>query len=50
MKPLLMLVFVVMLSGCQHQAPRVACDGHLAPINTTVPVPKEPEAESVPTP
>jgi hypothetical protein len=50
MKPLLMLVFVVMLSGCQHQAPRVACDRHLAPINTTTSVAKEPEAARVPTP
>ena len=44
MKTLPILVFLVMLSGCHTQAPRVKCDRQLQPINTPAPIVIEPEA------
>ena len=46
----LLVVFLVILSGCHTQAPRVHCDSKLQPINAPAPVVKEPSATSATTP
>ena len=46
----LLVVFLVMMSGCHTQAPRVRCDRQLQPINAPAPIVKEPSATSVATP
>ena len=50
MQRLLIVGFLVMLSGCHTGAPRVDCDRELQPINTPVPLVKEPAATSAATP
>lgn len=44
------VVFLVMVSGCHTQAPRVRCDSKLQPINAPAPIVKEPSAPSAATP
>ena len=44
------IVFLLLVSGCHAQAPRVHCDRSLQPINAPAPVVKEPSAASVPPP
>jgi hypothetical protein len=46
MNRLLMVVILVMLSGCHSQAPRVRCDSKLQPINAPAPIVKESAATS----
>jgi hypothetical protein len=41
-----LFVFLVMVSGCHTQAPRVRCDLKLQPINVPAPIVKEPAATS----
>jgi hypothetical protein len=45
-----LVVFLVMVSGCHTQAPRVHCNLKLQPINASAPVAKEPLAATTPTP
>ena len=42
----LFVIFLVMVSGCHTQAPRVHCDSQLQPINAPAPMVKEPAARS----
>jgi hypothetical protein len=43
----MLVVFLVMVSGCHTQAPRVHCDSKLQPINVVpAPMVKEPSATS----
>jgi hypothetical protein len=46
MQSLALVIFLVILSGCHAQAPRVRCDAKLQPINVPVPIVKEPAATS----
>ena len=42
----LLVVFLMMVSGCHTQAPRVRCDSKLQPINAPAPIVKESSATS----
>jgi hypothetical protein len=42
----LLVVFLMMVSGCHTQAQRVRCDSKLQPINAPAPMVKEPSATS----
>lgn len=42
----MLIIFLVLLSGCHTLAPRVRCDLKLQPINAPVPIVKEPAALS----
>jgi hypothetical protein len=44
------VVFLLILSGCHTQAPRVRCDSKLQPINVSSPIVKEPAGGSASTP
>jgi hypothetical protein len=46
----LIVVFLVMVSGCHTQAPRVRCNLKLQPINAPAPIVKEPSEPSATTP
>ena len=46
----LLVVILVMVSGCHTQAPRVRCDLKLQPINAPAPIGEGPSAPSAPTP
>ena len=46
MERLALVIFLVILSGCKTQAPRVRCDSKLQPINVPAPMVKEPAATS----
>jgi hypothetical protein len=50
MNRLPIVVFLVMLSGCHTQAPRVRCDLKLQPINAPAPIVKEAAGGSASTP
>lgn len=50
MKRLPIVAFLVMVSGCSTEAPRVHCDRQLEPINAPAAVVKEPAAPSASTP
>jgi hypothetical protein len=45
-----LVIFLMMVSGCHSQAPRVRCDLKLQPINAPAPIVKGPSATSAPTP
>jgi hypothetical protein len=44
MNRLALVVFLVILSACHTQVPRVRCDSKLQPINAPAPIVKEPAA------
>ena len=46
----MLVVFLVMVSGCHTQVPRVHCDSKLQPINAPAPVVKEPSASNATSP
>jgi hypothetical protein len=46
----MLVVFLVMVSGCHTQAPRLHCDSKLQPINAPAPMVKEPSATSATSP
>jgi hypothetical protein len=43
----LLVVLLLVVSGCHAEAPRVRCNRELQPINTPAPAVKEPSVPSV---
>ena len=50
MKILSIVAFLMLVSACHTQAPRVDCDRQLNPINPPASAPQDPAATSVITP
>jgi hypothetical protein len=46
MQRLALVIFLVILSACHSQAPKVRCDSKLQPINAPAPIAKDPAATS----